>query len=475
MKNSQTKKMKSGVFKVLAANMFNLAINLVNGFLLPRLLPIATYADIKTFQLYLSFVGVISLGYFDGVYLEYGGKNFYNVTESKFSLCRTSMYISQTIAAVLLGGIAFYFDNLLFVFIALSIVPMNLLGTYKNIFLATGEFIQYSRVLNWISFLGLIVNISLVLVFKCSSYEKYVFYTIITFYVVWIKTELVLIHKYRKKFKLNFSLHDFFYNIKNGITLLLGNLSSIIMTSIDRWFVKFLLPTNDFAFYSFAVGVENVVVVFINAVTTTMYNYFCTNKDLKEFKKIKNVCGICSLFLISSAFGAKFIITYFITKYQSAVNIIFILFATKVFYMIIQGIYVNIYKSRKEQDKYFKQMLSIIVIGIILNTVFYICFKSKEGIAFATLVAVIIWYLLCEKSISEVRAKMSETFYIAINLSAFIYLGYAVNSILGFSVYICVVIVSSYIFVRDESLMIAYYIKDIYNKNKKRAFRKNRV
>ena len=45
------------------------------------------------------------------------------------------------------------------------------------------------------------------------------------------------------------------------------------------------------------------------------------------------------------------------------------LFSIQVFYIIIKGIYVNLYKVRGKQVLYFKQLLCVIVIGIVFNSI----------------------------------------------------------------------------------------------------------
>ena len=63
----------------MGANVISLLFNLLTSFLLPKYLSVDGYAAIKTFQLYVVYVGLLHLGYADGMYLKYGrhlsGKN----------------------------------------------------------------------------------------------------------------------------------------------------------------------------------------------------------------------------------------------------------------------------------------------------------------------------------------------------------------------------------------------------------------
>ena len=68
------KKLQKGIVAVLIANLVNVAFSLATNFLLPKYLSIESYAGIKEFQLYVSYVGLFHLGFVDGIYLKYGGK-----------------------------------------------------------------------------------------------------------------------------------------------------------------------------------------------------------------------------------------------------------------------------------------------------------------------------------------------------------------------------------------------------------------
>lgn len=68
--------LKNGIIKILAANILNLGFNLITNFALPKYLSFETYASIKTYQLYIGYIGVLHLGFIDGLYLEYGGKSY---------------------------------------------------------------------------------------------------------------------------------------------------------------------------------------------------------------------------------------------------------------------------------------------------------------------------------------------------------------------------------------------------------------
>lgn len=452
--NSASDNLKKGIILVFLANAINLVISLVNGFVLPKYLSVETYADIKTYQLYANYIAVLVLGYSDGLYLSYGGKRFTDLGHNAINTCRSNLLLFQGTVSAIMIGIACFLGNKILLVTAISIIPVNIAATYKSIFQATGEFKSYSKILNYTSILTFVGSMVLLFIFKSDNSLLYIIWTVAVTFIIWILMERKVIVEYKNPFGLQVDLKNLVENIKSGIVLMLGNFSSILMTSIDRWFVKALLTVQDFAYYSFVVSVENLIAIFITPVVTTMYNYICTTTEMASIKKIKKICLIFSVFLVSSAFPAKFILEVYLQKYLPSQYVLFILFLTEIFYMLIKGIYVNIYKARKQQNIYFLQLVAVIVVGAVLNGIAYLITHSNEGIAFATLATVIIWYVVCCLSVKEILPDWRENLLLIVVVPTFLVCGFKLPSILGFVVYLLVSIIMSVALMRDTVVAV---------------------
>ena len=66
--------LSNGILTVLISNIYILVLNVLTSFLLPKFLSVDSYAQIKTFQLYIGYAGLLHLGYVDGMYVRNGGK-----------------------------------------------------------------------------------------------------------------------------------------------------------------------------------------------------------------------------------------------------------------------------------------------------------------------------------------------------------------------------------------------------------------
>ena len=457
---------------VFFANLINLIISLAKGFLLPKFVSVESYADIQTYLLYVSYVGLLHFGYLDGLYLKYGGKEFEEIGEKNFNICRMNTLILQIIIIIPTIIIANVINNNIVLLFAISILPLNMVTLYKNLFQATGQFKRYSKILNFSSIISFLGTMFLLFIMKTDEALLYIIVLVLADYMVWLLLEYKINKDFKIKFKFVCSIKHFCKYTKNGIVLMLGNFSSVIMTGIDRWFVKLALTTAEFAYYSFAIRVENLLTIFITPIVTTMYNYLCKNDNKEKIIKIKNLCLIVGIFIIGSAFPVKFILEHFLQKYEEVKAILFILFSIQVFYLIIKGVYVNLYKVRSKQNIYFKQLLIIIFVGIILN---FIALKFKGNnisIAIATFISVIIWLLMCSKTIPEIKFDLKSNILLFSSLVIFLGLGIYVNSIIGFIIYYTYILIATIILMKEDFMYLISVGKETLFKLKNRYLKR---
>lgn len=279
-------------------------------------------------------------------------------------------------------------------------------------------------------------------------------------FIVWIALELnckkLVAGEHRGT---SFSLNELVNNIKGGILLTVGNLSSVVLTSMDRWFVKALMTTLAFAQYSFAVSMENFMNVAVTPVTTTLYNYFCKATDKSQIRKTRNYVMFFAAAIVSCAFPARFILEIYLTKYIDSAKVMFLLFAAQIFYIVIKSVYVNLYKAQKKQNIYFIKLTLIIVVGFVFNIVCYGIYKVKESFAVGTLLSAICWYFLCLPDFKWMEYNIKEKLYPFIQTCAFLLCGFCFSAVPGFLIYILEIAVVSYLSFPGEVCEIATKVK----------------
>lgn len=425
---------KKGIAYVLIANIISLLTSLFTGFVLPKILSIETYAYIKEFQLYITYISIVGLGFSEGMYLRLGGKNVEELTKKEILEELRTFKIFQFIISIIAITISVIINNKMMLFCSIVIFPMNVSGYLRNLYQATGQFDKYSKFTNINTFLTLIVNIFLAFMIKTDYYITYIIgYIILSFvYLLLIDIETDKIFgRENARYNTKYLVED----IKTGFFLMIGNFCNVIFTSIDRVFVKYLLGTIKFAYYSFSVSVENLINVFVTPISTVMYNYFCKNKEKEKVIKIKKYILLFSVAIITLIFPVKFIVEIWLIKYKEAMNVMFLLFASQYISIMIKCVHLNLYKAEKRQNKYFKIMFGIVIISIILNMMLYKIFKNMESIAYATLITNIIWLLIGEYEFKEYRMRKGDYIYLFSILIIFLISSYIPSTIIGFFLY----------------------------------------
>ena len=449
--------MKKGITIVFIANMVNMFFSIISSFVLPKYLSIESYGYFKVFQLYVNYLGIAHIGFVDGIYLKYGGKeirklDFDEIVDSAATIRNLLIFI--TLIALLVGIIT---NNSILVFLALSCVPVNMISFYKNLYQATGEFKDYGAIISIQPIIIFISNMVLLFVLKTDNYILYILVVIIAnlFLYVLLEYKNNLLFGKLKFFKFNINL--LIDNIKSGISLTIGNFASIMITSIDRWFIQILMNVSDFSYYSFAVSVENLFNVCLSAVTTTLYNYLCKVKERRKIIKLKSVCLVIGIYLVTIAFPVKFIINNFLQKYIESISCLFLLICAHSYYFVIKAIYINLYKARGQQKHYFHQMLIILAIATGTNMFGYLFIaKKKEVFACMSLLTAIIWFFICYFEFKDIKGNVKEIILMLSSTVFFLFSGFFIsNSIIGCLFYL--LIISILFLLIDRPLFIYTY------------------
>lgn len=462
--------LKKGALYVLFANIINLIISLFTGFVLPKYLSIETYSSIKLFQLYITYTGILHLGFADGMYLQHGGKNIKDIDKDEVVSELQTFRIFQIIITLIAIVISILIRNEMLLFCSLVILPINTGNYFRSLYQAIGEFKKYSRFTNINTLLIFVINVILLLIVKSNNYYVYIIAYIVAYIIYWLLLEREnkkIFGKYIAKSNIEY----FKRNIKSGFFLMIGNFCNVIFTSIDRIFVQNLLGTIKFAYYSFAVSVENLMNVLITPISTVMYNYLCNNREKEKIINLKKIILIFATVIITLIFPAKFLIDLWITKYTESINVLFLLFAAQFISIIVKCIHINLYKAEKRQKKYFVIMLIVVVLSIILNIIFININKTIEMIALATFITNVVWFIIGEIDFKKYRLKVQEYIYMFCVLITFLICGKIQNSILGGAIYLLISIILMLIIIpepikygiREMKKVIGKYI----NKNNK--------
>lgn len=440
--------LKSNIIRILSANFLTMISGIVIGFIIPAVLSIEAYSYVKTYMFYISYIGFLHFGFIDGMYIKYGGNNPEDINKSEFKSEHKVFMFMQLIVALIFTITGILNKDIIIVLMGLSIIPINTLSFHKLFYQATGQFKDYAQVSYLYTSIYLVLNIILALVFRSENYIYYCLINLVSNGIVYIILEI----KFYKdtigiKAKYDKKVWD---NVKVGFFVLLGNLSVLLFYAIDRWFIKIFLSVNDFAYYSFAVSMLGIINLLVNAISITFYNYLSKGENKEKIKEMKNLFlllgGIASL----GYFVLAAIVSIFLKKYIPALSIIAISFAAYPYMIVINSLYVNLYKVRKNERKYLAVVAVMVAISAIYNIIAIILWKSSESIAVATTLSFITWYIYSMKDFKYLRSNLKEIIYLIIMISTFLVFSHCFNWLIGGISYLVVIIVMSVTLYKKE-------------------------
>lgn len=89
----------------------------------------------------------------------------------------------------------------------------------------------------------------------------------------------------------------------------------MIFYGLDRWFIKIFFTEYDFAYYSFAISMLNLINILINSISVIFYNYIAKDENKTIINNLKRYLLILGAFASLSYFGFAAVINIFIKIY----------------------------------------------------------------------------------------------------------------------------------------------------------------
>ena len=370
---------KTTVTKNLLVSVLAQAISLVVSFLLsmivPKFIPVESYAHWQTFLLYASYVGILHFGLLDGIILRYSQFDYEEL--DKPTMC--SQFRTLLIwTMILCAGVSFYsfsfiqgISRKVIYYIALSIITKNIVAYFSYLLQITNRISKYAvlTISQRVSY-GLIVL--LLVVFDVDDFGFYCLAELIG-----DACGILIGITYNKNLYLgggflSFSdtLSEIKKNISSGILLMIANWSSMLLTSGAKLVIQWRWDILMFGRVSFAFAISNLFLSFITALSVVVFPTMKRMRQQDLPKMYRTLREMISLFLVIATifyFPAYKILEIWVPKYQSSLVYLGVLMPTMIFNSKVTLLTNNYLKAYRDE----KKMLYINVISVVLAAVLY--------------------------------------------------------------------------------------------------------
>lgn len=423
------------IIRVFSTNLIKMCVTFITAFIVPMVLDVDSYGYLKLYQFYVSYIGLTHLGFCDGIYLEYGGKETKNIDAHRLSLQGSSLLTYETVLAAIVIGCGIFAKDFIVVCCGITMLPQIMYTFYNYVFQAVGDFKRYTQVMNAYSIVNLLVNLLLV-GFKVLDYRVYVLLYVMIETVPFIVGTLLFRKNDCCRFS-GFDKHIFVSGVKLGFLLMIGNFAYTIFLGIDKWFIKFTMEIDSFSFYSFASQLLTVVNMFITPIAMTLYSTMSQRKDREFEKRIKRLLVVFLMAVPLVTYMLNFIIETFMVQYTPAIKVTALLFVSQIFLCLNTAIFVNLYKVYRKQKEYFKRLCISIGVAVLLDGMIALLEPNTTYYSFSTLISCMIWLGLNLQYFPYLHPSRKELCYVCSLL-----LLYAVAFNLPYAIKIAVYVVA---------------------------------
>ena len=453
---------------VLLSQVIKLILGISKILLLPLILGITNFGYWQVYLLYLSYVGIFTLGFNDGIYLKYGKYDYNELPKQKFRSSIKLFFILQLIITCIVFTLIMFEPDenkknaLIFATINIPIASFS--GVLIYILQVTNQLKKYS-------FYTILDQVLLLIVILIALFTQTNNYLLIIFtdFISKIIVLLLMIRSCKELIfgngvGLNIARKELNDNIRVGIKLMIANFAGMMILGFGRFVVERFENIDVHSSYSFANSTINLVLIFISALGLVVYPTF-SRINLERysvyFLKLNNLIRILVFILLVSYFPLKFFIEEFMNEYKLVFDYLPIIFAI-IFLQSKMQILINpFYKLLREERAMMVANITGLVFAIVTITVSYLVIQSVFIIALSTFFAMAVRLYLSENFIKKKlgiykdNGFLFEVFYITM----FIVCAYQVSfpsGIFGYTIILMLYLLTQLKFIKKN---INYFMR----------------
>lgn len=434
-------------------NIVNFGTSFLINFMLPLILSVADYGNYRQYILYMSFTYIFNVGFNDGIYIKYGGKEDDELNKKEVHEEHSFIFIFQAIIFVLMLAYSIWQRSIIFGLFSTATF-FNALNIYHQNFLqATGEFDLFSRGNILKSIFNIIILLIAIFIFQFDNYVTYIIINVLAFVFIFLFYEYYFIKKHG--LQLSFNPTGKFDIFRVGVFILIANMSLTFVGNVGSWVVNWGYSIESFAQYSFQNSVLNVILLIVNAVGMVFYNVISKRRDGKLLSVIKDA----SIFLGIGAglffFIFKVIIQVFLPDYTSAINLLSITFIAIPYIMSSKILIANLYKTTVSEHKYFRDSAIYAAGAFILVFVTNLILGSMQAIAFATTASYILWYIYTTRiKFDYLETSTKEVILLISHFIVFFITANYLSTVIGFIVYFIYIVLAIWFSKKEITQMV---------------------
>jgi O-antigen/teichoic acid export membrane protein len=420
-----------------AGNGILLLFGFIQVLIIPKYLSVAEYGYWQLFMLYGLYMGILHLGFNDGVMVRWAGKELNHIS-SEMKTALMFLVLEQLAVIIPLGLITYFLLQPPLQWIGLMLFTYAFIMNLATFFVFATQAIRQFRLLTALEVgRGFFFLAVIVLLFASGHLEYH--YVIIAWLVAYILFMFALAVRYRRYLCGNdspaSSLASFGKkNINIGIFILLGNFVFVIFWSLDRLLVSSFFAIEQFAVYAFAMAVAQIAFIFIKAVADVLFPHLSAaapEQRTRAYQVGKRVLILCWAVFLGAYFPLAALIEFYLPHYTGSLPIIKVLMGTVGFSSLIFILHVNYYRLYRKQRQYFLWGITALALAAVLVLISIKILGTLESVAIAMLISFSVWYIINGLSLKAVTGESSRRIWKDLMIMGCYFAGFWFASFLG--------------------------------------------
>lgn len=400
----------------LIANIFSLFFNMILVLILPKRIDTINYAYWQLYQLYAQYIGYVTFGITDGVYLRYGGDEYEDLPKPLFRTQFLFLLISNLLFDIVLLSVYWQNvtdDNKLLIVVLTCItgilyVPRTLI---TNTFQATNRIKEYATITIYEKLSVLLIVVMMMLA-GLTSFSNYILADLMgkiltMIYAIILAKDLV----FGKLPPLKDATRETKANISVGSKVLIANLSSILINGIVRVFIERKWGLVVFGQISFSFSISNILITIILAVSIV---FFPVLKRMKRdqyanvYLRIREKMIIPLAGLMLLYFPARGILNLWLPSYASSLKFMALLFPISLYESNMKLLGNNYLKAMRKENYLMINNIISVILTIILSVVGAYVFESLIMTVFTIFIVYAVRCILAEKYLAKILSVNTD-------------------------------------------------------------------
>ncbi|PAV32781.1 hypothetical protein CI791_05810 [Leuconostoc lactis] len=401
---------------VISSNLLNLIISTLVILVVPKIVGVQEYGYWQVFMFYSSYLGLLPLGWLDGIYLRYGGEKYSNLNKPLFFSQFVMLMALQVAFAIIIMIIGLNIKNYYYSFItnALAIYLLILIAQsfFKFILQITNRLKEFSTIVI-LSNLIYIIIVIVQLVRGIYDIKVLIFAYIIGNFTAMIYGGLILKDIFIHGFKdFHWTWREAKLNISVGVNLLTSNIASMLIIGVIRIGIQNGWGVSTFGKISLTLSISNLLMIFINSISLVLFPKFRRIKREKLtglYVTIRDLLMPITFVGILLYFPISYFIPIWLPKYQSALIYMSLLFPMIIYqskFEILSSTFLKVFRMEK-QLLLINLMTLIFSIVMTLFTVFYL--RSITMTVFSIILVLAIRSIFAELYVKR-KLELQPTF-----------------------------------------------------------------